>query len=128
MINLSKYARVSAFVALVGGLSLCSTFASAAPGKSADENGDRIAMERSQLMPVPQFNRGLAGPMQYVQNSENRRISISAAKAAAQRSRPGAAYVNAQLVDQGTYRVRLREKNGHIVDVYVDAYSGRVKN
>ncbi len=64
---------------------------------------------------------------EYTRYAQNRRISASQAKAAAMRSRPGAQYVNVQLVDDNTYRVRLKI-NGHVVNVYVDARTGRVKN
>ena len=56
-----------------------------------------------------------------------RKISASQAKSAAMRRVRGAKFINVQLVNQGTYRVRLQQKNGRIVDVYVDAYTGRVK-
>ncbi len=55
------------------------------------------------------------------------KISASQAKSAAMRRVRGAKFINVQLVNQGTYRVRLQQKNGRIVDVYVDAYTGRVK-
>ena len=38
----------------------------------------------------------------------------------------GARLVDVQMVGPETYRVRLQRKNGQIVDVYVDAYTGRV--
>jgi len=63
----------------------------------------------------------------YIQYAQNRRISASQAKSAAMRSHPGAQYQNVQLIDENTYRVRLK-KNGHIIDVYVDARTGKVKN
>lgn len=63
----------------------------------------------------------------YAQRQPQRRISASRAKAAAMGRHRGAKFVNVQLVNQSTYRVRLN-KNGRIVDVYVDAYTGQVKN
>lgn len=65
---------------------------------------------------------------QYAQKSGDRQISASQAKSAALRSRPGSKFVNIQMSGNGTYRVRLQQKNGRIVDVYVDARTGRVKN
>jgi len=62
--------------------------------------------------------------MQYAQRKH---ISASQAKSAAMKQIRGAKFVNVQLVNQSTYRVRLQQKNGRIVDVYVDAYTGRVK-
>ncbi len=60
--------------------------------------------------------------------NEQHRISPSQAKSAAMRRVRGAKFVNVQLVGQNTYRVRLQQKNGRIIDVYVDAYTGQVKN
>ncbi len=65
---------------------------------------------------------------QYVQNKSQRRISASRAKSAAMSRHRDAKFINVQLVNQSTYRVRLQQNNGRIVDVYVDAYTGRVKN
>jgi len=64
----------------------------------------------------------------YVQNQSQRKISASQAKSAAMSRYRGAKFINVQLVNQSTYRVRLQQKNGRIIDVYVDAYTGRVKN
>ncbi len=63
----------------------------------------------------------------YAQRQPQRKISASRAKAAAMSRHRGAKFVNVQLVNPSTYRVRLN-KNGRIVDVYVDAYTGQVKN
>ncbi len=57
-----------------------------------------------------------------------RQISASQAKNIAMDYVRGAKFVNVQRINPSTYRVRLQEKNGRIIDVYVDAYSGRVKN
>jgi len=59
---------------------------------------------------------------------QDRRISASQAKSAAQGRYPGSKFVNVQMSGRDTYRVRLQQKNGRIVDVYVDARTGRVKN
>ena len=64
----------------------------------------------------------------FAQKKSEKTISASQAKSAAQRSRPGAKFVNIQMSGRDTYRVRMQEKNGRIVDVYVDARTGRVKN
>ena len=71
--------------------------------------------------------RSVERPVQYAQAKE-RRISASQAKSAALRHVRGASFVNVQLVNSSTYRVRVQEKNGKIIDVYVDARTGRVKN
>jgi uncharacterized membrane protein YkoI len=57
-----------------------------------------------------------------------RRISASQAKSIAMSRVPGAKFVNIQMTGGNTYRVRVQQKNGKIVDVYVDARTGRVKN
>lgn len=64
----------------------------------------------------------------YVQNQSQRKISASRAKSAAMNRYRDAKFINVKLINQSTYRVRLQQKNGRIVDVYVDAYTGRVKN
>ena len=64
----------------------------------------------------------------YAQRQPQRRISASQAKAAAMNWYRDAKFINVQLANQNTYRVRLQQKNGRIVDVYVDAYTGQVKN
>jgi uncharacterized membrane protein YkoI len=64
----------------------------------------------------------------FAQRKQDRRISASQAKSIAQRRVPGAKFVNVQMSGRDTYRVRLQQKNGRIVDVYVDARTGRVKN
>ena len=60
-----------------------------------------------------------------VQNKQERRISASQAKRAAMSRNPGARYVNIQRRGD-SYIVRLQQKNGRIIDVYVDARTGRV--
>ena len=55
------------------------------------------------------------------------RISASQAKSIALNRVRGAKFINVQLVGDA-YRVRLQQKNGRIVDVYVDARTGRVRN
>ncbi len=64
----------------------------------------------------------------YVQNQSKRKISRSRAKAAAMSRYRGAKFIDVQLVNQSTYRVRLQLQNSKLVDVYVDAYTGQVKN
>ncbi len=70
-----------------------------------------------------------AGPeiRHYAQRKAESRISASQAKSAAQRRYPGAKFVNIKVVGNA-YRVRLQQKNGRIVDVSVDARTGRVRN
>ena len=60
----------------------------------------------------------------YAQRAE-RGISASQAKSIAMSYVSGARFVNIQMVDSVTYRVRL-QKNDRIIDVYVDARTGAV--
>lgn len=54
------------------------------------------------------------------------KISYAQAKAIALRRHPGASYVNMQLRGN-TYHVRLRGRGGQIIDVSVDAVTGRAR-
>lgn len=64
---------------------------------------------------------------QYVQKQPQRRISASRAKSIALERVRGAKFIDVQLVSSDTYRVRLKQNNGRIIDVYVDAHTGRVR-
>lgn len=63
----------------------------------------------------------------YAQQKTERRISASRAKSIALRHVRGASFINIRPMGD-TYRVRVQQKNGRIIDVYVDARTGRVKN
>ncbi|HHL42708.1 MAG TPA: hypothetical protein ENJ42_03755 [Hellea balneolensis] len=80
------------------------------------------------LMPVFKHmqTRTLEAPTYFAQNQQ-RKISASRAKSIAQSRVRGAKYVDVQLVRPDLYRVRL-QKDGRIIDVYVDAYTGAVRN
>lgn len=70
-----------------------------------------------------------AAPSQYVQSQPRRtqsRISYAQAKSAAMRRHPGAVYLGMQL-HGNTYVVRLQLSQGRIIDVRVDAITGRVQ-
>lgn len=54
------------------------------------------------------------------------KISYAQAKSIALRRHPGATYVNMQLRGN-TYHVRLRGRGGQIIDVSVDAVTGRAR-
>ena len=58
----------------------------------------------------------------YAQN----KISYAQAKAIAMRRHPGAKYVGMQL-NGNTYSVRLQTSGGRVIDVSVDAVTGRVR-
>ncbi len=55
-----------------------------------------------------------------------RKISASEAKSIAMRRVPGAEVVDIVL-NGGTYRVRLIRRDGRVVDVFIDAATGRVR-
>ncbi|NNC37810.1 MAG: hypothetical protein EX271_00590 [Acidimicrobiales bacterium] len=86
----------------------------------------KIQSNYENVLPVAVEDRVMI--KKFAQRSGDRQISASQAKSAALRSRPGSKFVNIQMSGNGTYRVRLQQKNGRIVDVYVDARTGRVKN
>ena len=90
-------------------------------------NADLPKIEKSVLQ-LAQMDRRRGNFDRFAQRQPERRISASQAKSAAQRRYPGAKFVNVQMAGRDTYRVRLQQKNGRIVDVYVDARTGRVKN
>ncbi len=54
------------------------------------------------------------------------RISYAQAKSIAERRVPGAKVVDISL-NGNTYRVRMERRDGRVVDVYVDAVTGRVR-
>jgi len=89
-----------------------------------DSIGDTQAIYEAVLPVISENDENVE---KFAQRKGDRQISASQAKSAAQRSRPGSKFVNIQM-SGNAYRVRLQEKNGRIVDVYVDARTGRVKN
>lgn len=61
-----------------------------------------------------------------VEKVAQRRISASEAKSIARRKVRGGEVVDLSL-NGGTYRVRVIARDGRVVDVYIDAATGRVK-
>lgn len=63
--------------------------------------------------------------VEYVRVTQ-RKVSASEAKSIAHKK-----IRNAEVIDisikQGVYKVRMQKKNGQVVDVYVDAATGRVR-
>lgn len=55
-----------------------------------------------------------------------RKISASEAKSIARKKVRGAEVIDISF-DGHTYKVRMQKKNGHVVDVKVDAATGRVR-
>lgn len=86
---------------------------------------DPFAVDFERILNSSQL-KTLDRPAYFAQNQQ-RRISASRAKSIAQSKVRGAKYVDVQLVRPDLYRVRL-QKDGRIIDVYVDAYSGAVRN
>jgi uncharacterized membrane protein YkoI len=62
---------------------------------------------------------------QYEQFAQ-KKISASQAKSIARSRVPGGEIVDISLRNN-TYRVRVIAKNGRVVDIYIDASTGRVK-
>ena len=91
--------------------------ASAANGHGAKNGPQALSSPWVQSYAPPQR------PRRYVQNT----ISPSKAKAIAARRVPGAKFVDISRVG-GQYRVRMLKKNGQVVDVLIDAATGRVLN
>ena len=60
------------------------------------------------------------------QKTAQKRISASQAKSIARKKVRGASVIDIAL-NGNTYKVRMQKKNGRVVDVYVDATSGRVR-
>lgn len=119
-----KHIRHITLAFLLVGASLAATSAYAA-SPSENAKGSVFSLQsdfntRSERR-VRRFDR-------YVQQQSQRRISASQAKSIAMSRVRGARFINVQLVGGATYRVRLQQKNGRIVDVYVDASTGRVRN
>ncbi len=120
---------------LFASLALPAARAAAAPGPITPNQvqteqpigQDMRLQNRIGLQPIFQGQLGHSMYSIDTQYAQRKRISASQAKSAALNRVRGARFVNVQLVNQSTYRVRLQQKNGRIVDVYVDAYTGRVK-
>ena len=116
-----KLNRHIALTLLVGALALPAGEAVASPASEAPDMSYALNVQSGWQ------SQGQSGVHLYAQGQSQRRISASRAKSAAMNRHRGAKFVNVQLVNPSTYRVRL-QKNGRIVDVYVDAYTGQVKN
>jgi uncharacterized membrane protein YkoI len=108
---------------IVAGFAVSAGIAAAVPSQSASEFGHARQNQLNWQSQRPNVERSL-----YVQKQSQRKISASRAKSAAMSRYRNTKFINVQLINQSTYRVRLQQKNGRIVDVYVDAYTGRVKN
>lgn len=89
----------------------------------------RVNMNARQAVNTRQSARQRVRVQQYAQtrSANQRSISPSRAKSIAMRYANGAKFINVQLVGPSTYRVRL-QINARIIDVYVDAHTGQVRN
>ena len=118
-----KRIRHITFGLLIASLALPAGTAAASSAQDASNRARILQNQPNWQIQRPNMVQNL-----YVQNQSQRKISASSAKAAAMSRYRDAKFINVQLVNQSTYRVRLQQKNGRIVDVLVDAYTGRVKN
>ena len=103
------------------GLAALATIAMAAPASAKPGQGKNKA--KSYTIMAPSF---LPSERTQVPQWAQQRISYSRAKSIARSRYPGAEVVDIAL-DGNTYRVRLVLQNRKIVDVLIDAASGRIR-
>lgn len=77
---------------------------------------------QAQTRYVPSYT----GQVQYAQAKTSAKISYAKAKSIALNRHPGSKYVGMQL-NGNTYVVRVEVSNGRVIDVRVDAATGRVR-
>lgn len=119
-----KHIRHISVAILLAGVSFAST--SAFAHTSPESAKSPVFSLQSEFTTIS--NRRVHRGDRYAQQQSQRSISASQAKSIAMSRVRGARFINVQLVGGKTYRVRLQQKNGRIVDVYVDASTGRVRN
>ncbi|MEE9272472.1 MAG: PepSY domain-containing protein [Robiginitomaculum sp.] len=112
-ISLGLFAAMVAFPA-------SNALATSERGKALDE-GVQVVLEQ-----MPAMDKAFDTKIELLAQRDGHIISASQAKSIAMRHVSGAKFINIQMVGSGTYRVRL-QKNGRIIDVYVDARTGAVK-
>lgn len=83
---------------------------------------DRPVVSRTLTPVAPAYTPRTSSPYQYAQS----RISYAQAKSIALRSRPGSKYIGMRL-NGDVYVVRLETARGRVVDVRVDATTGRIR-
>lgn len=105
----------SIFIAVLA-LFLSAATAMAAPQLPLEKAGQTVSIETTRQASTAPFY------LQYAQN----RISASKAKSIALKQVNGGEYVDLRLVGN-TYIVRVRAPGGRIVDIRIDATTGRVK-
>ncbi len=91
---------------------------------TAQSQSDRKLLPLNEkVVPVTPLSSSWQPPMRhYAQN----KISYAQAKSIAERRVPGAKVVDISL-NGNTYRVRMERRDGRVVDVYIDAVTGRVR-
>ena len=108
---------------MIGLLALAGTVI-AAPAYAAPHNSTHHAVQNAvQTHAAPHAMGHAMGYVQYAQKA----ISPSKAKSIAARRVPGAKFVDISR-SGGQYRVRMLRKDGRVVDVLIDAATGRVLN
>ncbi len=107
------------------GIAALATIAMAVPAsaKPGQGNGKGMPYKFEQPMMAPSF---LPSERTQLPRWAQQRISYSQAKSIARSRYPGAEVVDIAL-DGNTYRVRLVLQNRKIVDVLIDATSGRIR-
>lgn len=123
-----KHIRHIAVAILLAGASFANTSAIAHTSPESVPESAKLPVFSLQSNLTTTSNRQIHRGDRYAQQQSQRRISASQAKSIAMSRVRGARFINVQLVGGKTYRVRLQQKNGRIVDVYVDASTGRVRN
>ena len=122
--NLHKFVRAFSVVALIGGIALPSLAGAEgmSPAKTSDPIFD-VLTHSSSISATVIFSDTIFNTDLFVQSS----VSASQAKAIALKKIKGSEVVDISR-NGGVYRVRLIRKDGRVVDVFVDANTGRVKN
>jgi len=97
--------------------------ASAKPYKAHTKHYKQSPYAQTQYGQAPNYQYG--GQNQIVRYAQ-KRISVRMAKSIAKKKYPKAKVLDV-FPSQGVYRVRLQRKDGHVLDVFIDAATGRVK-
>lgn len=87
--------------------------------------GPAMAAPTMPIKLAPQTQAEIVTSPRYMQYAENK-ISASQAKSIARSRVPGGEVVDISL-ENNTYRVRVIARDGRLVDIFVDASTGRVK-
>ena len=113
-----KHMAVS-FAVIAGGFSLAGTAQASHVRPSSNAIMPAVSYEVSKEVSQTEI-------VQYAQKKAKGNVSYAQAKSIARRQIKGSQVVDIALNGQ-TYRVRLQTQDGRVVDVYVDAATGRVQ-